>query len=122
MRKAIDDEVLAFSNAFMATMLKLIDVELPAYALEISDLVSLENKRHFAETFVPGFDERAKAVLDKQLDAETVQTWIDSELKNYGADARLLVAPAFRSLLVARRRDEPGREPLFAFQEELFFN
>ena len=122
MRKAIDDEVLAFSNAFMATMLKLIDVELPAYALEISDLVSLENKRHFAETFVPGFDERAKAVLDKQLDAETVQTWIDSELKNYGADARLLVAPAFRSLLVARRRDEPGRESLFAFQEELFFN
>ena len=122
MRKAVDDEVLAFSNAFMGTMLKLIDVELPAYALEISDLVSLENKRHFAGDFVPGFDERAKAVLDEQLDVETVHTWIDSELKNYGADARLLVARAFRSRLAVCRRDEPGKESILALQEKLFFS
>ena len=85
-------------------------------------IVSLENKRHFAENFVPGFDERAKAVLDEQLDEETVQSWIDSELKNYGADARLLVARAFRSCLAARRQREPQRESLHALQEELFFN
>lgn len=122
MRKAIDDEVLAFSNAFMGTMLKLIDVELPAYALEISDLVSLENKRHFAGKFVPGFDDRAKAVLGEQVHTETVQTWIDSELKNYGADARLLVARAFRSRLAACRRDEPAKKSIYSLQERLFFS
>ena len=122
MRRAVDDEVLSFSNAFMGSMLQLIDVELPAYALEISDLVSLENKRHFAKNFVPGFDERAKAVVDEELDAESVQIWIDSELKNYGADARLLVARAFRACLAARRKREPQRESLHALQEKLFFN
>lgn len=122
MRTAIDDEVLAFSNAFMGTMLGLIDVELPAYALEISDLVSLENKRHFAEKFVPGFDDRAKAVLEEQLDAESVQAWIDSELNSYGADARLLVARALRSWISGCRRDEPERESTFAIQEKLFLS
>ena len=122
MQKAIDDEVLAFSNAFMATMLKLIDVELPSYALEISDLVSLENKRHFVEKFVPAFEDRAKAVLEKQLDADSVQTWIDSELKPYGADARLLVARAFRSWLAACRRDEPELNESIVGGRPLFFN
>jgi len=70
----------------------------------------------------PGFDERAKAVVDEELDAESVQIWIDSELKNYGADARLLVARAFRACLAARRQREPQRESLHALQEELFFH
>ena len=122
MRKTVDDEVLAFSNAFMGTMLKLIDVELPAYALEISDLVSLENKRHFTANFVPGFEERARGVLDEQLGVESVQAWVDSELKDYGADARLLVARAFRSRLAACRQDEPEKKPILALQEKLFFD
>ena len=70
---------------------------------------------------MPGFDERAKAIIDEQLDVETVQTWIDSELKNYGADARLLVARAFHACLAARRQRAPQRESLHALQEELFF-
>ena len=49
MRRKVDDEVLQFSNVFMKEMLALVGVALPDYALEISDLVSLEKKRHSAK-------------------------------------------------------------------------
>ena len=59
---------------------------------------------------------------DGQLDPDGVQTWINSELKNYGADARLLVARAFRSRLSASRQDEPEKGSTYALQEKLFFS
>jgi phosphoglucomutase/phosphomannomutase len=87
-----DQRVHDFSNEFLKQMLAIVGIELPTWALEVSDLVSLANKQHFAETFIPGLAEKVQSDGD-------VQGWIDAQLKPYGADARLLVARAFRAYL-----------------------
>ena len=120
-RRDVDEEVLAFSNSFMKSMLALINVELLDYALEISDLVSLENKCHFAEKFIPAFESRARALVNSETTAQAVNEWIDAQLAVYGPDARLLVARAMRSYLAAERAQAPDRELILSTQERLFF-
>ena len=120
-RRKVDDEVLAFSNSFMKSMLALIDVELPDYALEISDLVSLENKRHFAEKFIPAFESQAQALVNSETTAQAVNEWIDAQLAVYGSDARLLVGKAMRSHLADERSRAPEQEAITATEERLFF-
>ena len=117
MRQRVDQEVIDFSNAFMKSMLALIDVALPDYAMEISDLVSLENKRRFVESFVPGFEERTGAVQAGDLDETALNGWIDAELGGYGPDARLLVARGLRAYLESTGGDEAIRE----MQRGVFF-
>ena len=99
-----DARVHAFSNDFLRQMLAIVDIELPDYALEVSDLVSLDNKRHFAEKFLPALVEKVR-----NGDGE-VQTWIDAQLEPYGADARLLVDRAFRGYLAQAPADVPVDE------------
>jgi hypothetical protein len=120
LRRRVDQEVLNFSNAFMKEMLALVDVKLPHYALEISDLVALERKKHFAEKFLPEFETRAAAVMANGTNAEAVGEWIDQQLRSYGPDARLLVGRAFRAYLDGRRA-AGGSEALAAAQERIFF-
>ena len=121
-RLRVDNEVREFSNAFMKMMLGLIGVSLPDYAMEISDLVALERKRHFAETFVPEFTKRAKALSDGESDAGAIGTWIDAELKSYGPDARLLVGRGFRAYLDEQRASGLGDPRILSLQEKLFFS
>ena len=121
-RERVDNEVREFSNAFMKMMLGLIGVSLPDYAMEISDLVALERKRHFAETFVPEFTGRAKAFSDGESDAGAIGKWIDAELKSYGPDARLLVGRGFRAYLDEQRAEGGGDEQVLALQEKIFFS
>jgi len=118
-RRKIDQDVLRFSNAFMKEMLALVDVKLPDYALEISDLVALEKKQHFGEVFLPEFENRAKALMNSEATAESVGQWIDEQLRSYGPDARLLVGRAFRAYL-ASERASGGNETLLAIQEKLW--
>jgi phosphoglucomutase len=120
-RRKVDDEVLRFSNAFMKEMLALVDVTLPGYALEISDLVALEKKRHFGDTFLPEFENRAKAVMSSEATAESVGQWIDEQLRTYGPDARLLVGRAFRAYTAAERARSKSKDALLATQEKIFF-
>jgi phosphoglucomutase/phosphomannomutase len=105
-----DERVRAFSNEFLKEMLAIVGIELPGYALEVSDLVSLDNKRHFAETFLPAFQEKARN------GAGDIQAWIDAQLKPYGADARLLVDRAFRAYLAQAPPGAPS-----AAMEDAFF-
>ncbi len=95
LRAKTDREVREFSNAFLGMMLALIDVELPAYSLEISDLVSLPNKIHFGKTFIPEFERRAAAAVAGRAEEEAVGAWVDRSLAPYGPDARFLVRKAF---------------------------
>ncbi len=120
-RRKVDEEVLAFSNCFMKSMLALIDVELPDYALEISDLVSLENKRHFAEKFIPAFESQAQALVNSATTTQAVNEWIDAQLAAYGSDARLLVGKAMRSYLASEASRSRDKEAILASQEKLFF-
>ena len=95
LRAKTDREVHDFSNAFLQTMLALIGVKLPAYALEISDLVALPNKIHFGETFLPEFARRAEAADGDPAAEAAVGEWVDHALSPYGPDARFLVRNAF---------------------------
>ncbi len=104
-----DAKVHAFSNAFLEQMLAIVGIEVPAYALEVSDLVSLDNKRHFAEGFLPALAEKVQAGSD-------VQDWIDAQLGPYGADARLLVDRAFRAYL----KQAPEGVPAEAMRQAFF--
>jgi phosphoglucomutase len=98
-RKKVDDQVRDFSNAFLKTMLAMVDIDLPAYALEISDLVSIDSKRHFAEVFTPELERlAASSGSDEELN-----DWIDSQLNSYGPDARLLIGSAFTTYLAQAR-------------------
>jgi hypothetical protein len=120
-RQTVDREVEEFSNLFMKEMLAIVGVELPRYAMEISDLVALERKQHFAGEFIPGLAEKVAGMLRSQGSAETVGRWIDQELKSYGPDARLLVGKAFRSYLAAEREKGNANTELLAAEEEVFF-
>lgn len=98
-RDKVDRDVQDFSNAFLKNMLALVDIDLPAYALEISDLVSINSKQHFAEEFTPGLERlAADSGSDEELNA-----WIDAQLKSYGPDARLLIGSAFDTYLADAR-------------------
>ncbi len=120
-RRAVDEEVRQFSNAFMKTMLALVDVELPDYALEISDLVPLSKKQHFAQTFIPQFEARTQAALDSPPGEADAAGWVDEELRSYGSDARLLVGRALRSYLETERARAPQKRAVLAAQERIFF-
>jgi phosphoglucomutase/phosphomannomutase len=120
-RQAVDREVEEFSNIFMKEMLAIVGVKLPRYAMEISDLVALERKQHFAERFVPSLAEKVEGTLRSQESAETVDRWIDQELKSYGPDARLLVGKAFRSYLAGEREKGSSNKELLAAEERVFF-
>ena len=95
LRAKIDREAHEFSNSFLQMMLALIGVELPAYALEISDLVALPHKIHFGKTFIPEFERRAEAAAQGRAGEEAVGEWVDRSLAPYGPDARFLVQNAF---------------------------
>ena len=103
----VDAGVVEFSNAFLETMLEIVGISLPAFCLEVSDLVSLENKMHFGKEFAPRLLEKARMVDSGSATEESVQQWIDDSLKSYGSDARLLVSRAFDAF-VAQQADEPG--------------
>jgi len=82
-------------KAFTREMLSRIEVQLPDYAFEVSGLVALENKMHFAAEFLPELVARlGRGEAGANLDA-----WMDTQLQPYGADGRMLVAPAVSAYL-----------------------
>ncbi len=105
----------------MKMMLAIAGVEMPDYSYRISDLVSLERKRHFADTFIPELEARAGKVSAGEGSREGLGDWIDSELASYGPDARLLVANAFRAYVGSARESEPSKKPVLDLAESVFF-
>ena len=121
-KRQVDEEVRLFSNAFMKVMLGIIGVEMPDYSHRISDLVPLERKRHFGATFIPQLETRARKLSNGEGGREGLNRWIDSELRGYGPDARLLVADAFRAYLDSARESDPSSAPVLDLAESVFFS
>ncbi len=92
-KRRTDAEAKALGRAFTREMLSRIEVALPDYALEISDLVALENKKDFAEKILPELVAR----LEREESGKDLETWLDGRLKPFGSDARLLVEPAVQA-------------------------
>ncbi|MBI1356116.1 MAG: phospho-sugar mutase [Acidobacteria bacterium] len=119
-KAATDEKVRDFSNAFLKKMLAIVGIELPEYALAISDLVALDRKRHFAEKFIPELVRKSEALVMGEGTAEEVGTWIDQELASYGADARLLVEDGFRAWLKQARAEKTVAAATLVFAEQVF--
>ena len=87
---------------FVQLMLARIDLHLPRWVLSISDLVSVEQKSHFAHELMP-------ALLERLTDGSTAETeqWLGSELAAYGKDARVLIGPGVAAF-IARHQPACG--------------
>ncbi len=112
------------SDDFNRRMLAIIGVELPAYALRISGLVSLDNRLDFAEGFLPEFEERARSVVEGKASHAGVSAWIDDRLAGYGKDARGLVGAAVTAFLGAAREGAASgpRAACLDAMESIFFD
>jgi len=98
-RAQVEARARRLEEAFVSQCLAIIGVALPAWAHRISGLVALDDKIDFAERFVRELEERARAVkLDGSGQSRReLETWIDTRLKGYGRDPRLLTAEALRA-------------------------
>ena len=116
--RAIAHEI---SDAFTTQMLSIIGVQLPAYALRISGLVSLDRKISFVEKFMPEFERHSSDVISGRTDRTAVNVWIDDQLVSDGKDARDLVGDAVRAYLAtAREQNTRGADQLDEM-ERIFF-
>ena len=78
----------ALAADFTGVMLDRVGIDLPAWALRISDLVSVEHKIHFAREILP-------ALLARVRSGEADPgRWLDIQLSPLGSDGRGLVADA----------------------------
>jgi phosphomannomutase len=89
---------------FVRDMLERIEIELPAWAQEMSDLLSVEHRLDFAERLLPAL----KSALAR---GEDIEPRLVEGLAGYGRDARGLVVGGVRALLVERNLDS---DPLLA--------
>ncbi|MEC8424341.1 MAG: hypothetical protein VX000_11235, partial [Myxococcota bacterium] len=79
---------------FVLAMLGRVGLELPRWALSISDLVSVEHKQDFARSVLPELVDRLGSASPDEL--STIAAWLDPRISRYGADARALVADGVR--------------------------
>ena len=83
------------ARSFVGLMLRQVGIDLPPWAIAVSDLVPVERKQHFAEELMPG--------LSRRLDGgEEVGAWLDEQLTPYGRDGRALVRDGVRAWIGAK--------------------
>lgn len=95
-RARVDALTREIIEDFTQQMLGRVNLELPRWALRVSDLVSVEHKLHFANTLMPALASRLEA------EEPEIGRWLDAQLAPYGRDARGLVAEAVRAWVAAR--------------------
>ena len=128
-KAATDALARRLADDFTRQMLTTIGIELPLYALRISDLVPLDRRLHFVEQFLPDFEDRALACVQGQAAHESAPEWIDDRLATYGKDARALVGDALAAYLQSERRQTEAvgnaaalrRRQCLDFMETVFF-
>jgi phosphoglucomutase len=94
-KERLDRESGEVALGFTREMLGRIGVSLPDYALQVSDLVALECKLDFAQSFLPELVEK----LSDGGCTDGTEAWVDERLASYGSDAKLLVREAVRCYL-----------------------
>jgi phosphoglucomutase len=91
-RTRCEDRAAALGRAFERLMLARVGIEVPEYALAVSGLVGLDWKQHFAATFLPELEQRARAGTE-------LSAFVEQSLQPYGKDPRDLVAPGVAAWL-----------------------
>ncbi len=87
-RRRCDARARQLGRAFERLMLLRVGIELPDWALAVSGLVGLDHKQHFAATFLPELERRAR----QGAEAAALADFVDGSLRPYGKDPRDLVA------------------------------
>ena len=85
-----DEVAVKLASDFQGEMLRRIGFELPALAMEISDLVPLESKQDFTGSLLP----ELVSQLTSGKSAGEMEEWLDKRMEKFGADGRLLVGGA----------------------------
>jgi phosphoglucomutase/phosphomannomutase len=123
-RAQVAAEARALEEGFVHHCLGLIGVELPAFALKISGLVALDEKRDFATRFLPDFEAEARTRAASGDSAPAtgaaLAAWIDRRLKAYGQDPRLLTGDAFlawHAEQMAKSASDPGRRRMLELMQ-----
>ncbi|MBM3985786.1 MAG: phospho-sugar mutase [Planctomycetes bacterium] len=91
-RRRCDAQAEALGRGFERLMLARVGLDLPDHALAVSGLVGLDHKQHFARTFLPELERRARS-------GGALGAFIDEALRAYGKDPRDLVAPGVAAWL-----------------------
>jgi phosphoglucomutase/phosphomannomutase len=116
-REEGDRRTLEIADALSLSMLRVIGVDLPRFALRVSGLVSLDKRIDFAHRFVPALVERARA----HPAPDGLRAWIDGELESYGKDARGLTADAVRAFVAEERTASRTPDTALDAIERAFF-
>ncbi|HTE05196.1 MAG TPA: hypothetical protein VK824_03290, partial [Planctomycetota bacterium] len=93
-RTRCEERAALLGRAFERLMLARVGIEVPDYALAVSGLVGLDWKQHFASTFLPELEQRARA-------GGELSAFVEQSLHPYGKDPRDLVAPGVVAWLAA---------------------
>ncbi|MBK9649444.1 MAG: phospho-sugar mutase [Deltaproteobacteria bacterium] len=97
----IDAACRALALDLAEDMLARAGLNLPRWAIQVSDLVAVEHKQRFAEVVLPGVVSRLRA-------GTPAEPFLDEELRAFGKDARGLVAPAVRAWLGEHAGEPPA--------------
>lgn len=89
-KDAADNAAEKLASDFRTRMLRQLGINLPACAMEISDLLPLECKQDFAVSLLP----QLVSQLASGKSAVEVEEWLDQRMEKYGTDGRLLVSGA----------------------------
>jgi phosphoglucomutase/phosphomannomutase len=101
LRRRLTVEAHALSRSFTQTMLHRIGIHLPDWALEISDLVSIEERVQWADELLPALIEQL------EINREGAEAWLKARLD---ADHRALLRPGIEAM--ARGQGDLGAELL----------
>jgi phosphoglucomutase len=107
-KREIDARARTIAQDFCLESLRRIGVEIPRWALDVSDLVALEWKQDFAASLVPELIRRLRGGET----GKTLESWVDGRLAPYGADGRLLVRGAIVSFLESETQPREIRDEL----------
>jgi phosphoglucomutase/phosphomannomutase len=122
-KRALDSQAAALEAAFVEHCLHLIDVELPEWGYRISGLVALDHKLDFVGPFLRELDAAAAPVASGEKSLADLEQWIDERLRDYGRDARLLMADAFAAYLevaAAEAGADAARQRILGIERQAF--
>ena len=103
----VDAATRALAEDFALLMLGRVGLELPRWALKVSDLLPVEQKQAFAEVIMPGVAARLRA-------REPVLDWLEEVLQPFGKDPRALLLPGVRAW-AGLQSEELGSEAVALF-------
>jgi phosphoglucomutase/phosphomannomutase len=121
----IRDRAAELADDLTRKALAVVGEDLPDFALRISGLVSVDDKKDFAENFLKELDAKAADVLAGAAVLADACAWVDERLGAYGKDPRGLVADAFElymrgAVAEAERVGDQGRLAILEKQRDIF--